>query len=284
MPELPEVETLRRDLSRRIIGAVIEGVSVGNRKMVSPAKSFSRLLKGQRITAVNRRGKLLILSLGNGKRLHVHLKMTGQLVYRKNSALVVGGHPISGMTSVPNRYTQLLFRFQNNAELYFNDQRQFGYAKVLSAAVSDEVVERYGPEPLAKNFTRARLVSQLSRRSRTSLKAALLDQSVVAGIGNIYADEICFRAGLRPERSVRSLSLGDQQRLWRSIRLILQRSVRLRGTMQNTYRQSDVRDGRYWPHVAVYGRGGKPCRICGATLKRSRVAGRGTVYCPVCQQ
>ncbi|MFA7286483.1 MAG: bifunctional DNA-formamidopyrimidine glycosylase/DNA-(apurinic or apyrimidinic site) lyase [Patescibacteria group bacterium] len=284
MPELPEVETLRCDLSRRIIGEVIESVSVGNRKMVSPAKSFSRLLKGQRITAVNRRGKLLILDVASGLRLHVHLKMTGQLVYRRGRVLVVGGHAILGATAVPNSYTQLLFRFRNKGELYFNDQRQFGYAKILTLAASDEVVQRFGPEPLAKNFTRARLTSQLARRSRTSLKAALLDQSVLAGVGNIYADEICFRAGLRPERQVQSLTQNDQQRLWRSIRAILQRSVRLRGTMRSTYRRDDARDGRYWPYIAVYGRGGKPCRNCGTPLERFRVAGRGTVCCPICQR
>jgi formamidopyrimidine-DNA glycosylase len=286
MPELPEVETIRRDLSRRLIGKRLVGFEVKRPKLIkSPRPLFRRQAIGARIVSVGRRAKVLILTLSTEHALLIHLKMTGQLVYRSASGkLAVGGHPIQDVSGVPNRYTYVTFRFTDGSALYFNDVRMFGYIRLVPVAELPVIFSHLGPEPLLRSFTPGALVERLARRSRTSIKAALLDQTVVAGIGNIYADESLFVARLRPRRRVASLKDLDIRRLYRAIHSVLSSAVAARGTSMASYVDGLGRQGSYWRKRKVYGRAGEKCRRCGTILERTVVAQRGTTYCPGCQR
>jgi formamidopyrimidine-DNA glycosylase len=210
--------------------------------------------------------------------------MTGQLVLRHRRQLIFGGHPIVGVTTVPNKYTHVEFRFTNGDVLYFNDLRQFGYIKLVSSAEAARVAAAYGMEPLAAGFTSRKFAELVATRPRAKVKAALLDQALIAGVGNIYADEACFRARVRPSRRVHTLLPAERRALWRALRDVLALSLKHRGTSFNTYVDSDGQTGGFWRYRQVYGRGGEPCRRCGGILKKTTVAGRGTVYCQRCQR
>lgn len=291
MPELPEVETIRRDL-QRLRGAVLDHVVVRLPKIVAPtAATFARVLKGATVTRIDRHAKLLAFHVRLQKayqRHHdavilVHLKMTGQLVLRDRRQLVFGGHPIVGATVVPNAYTHVEFHFDGGRTLYFNDLRQFGYVKLVTTSTAREAVAKLGVEPLTPAFSLQVFRDILKARQGRTLKAALLDQAGVAGIGNIYVDEACYRACVRPGRRVKSLSSTEQQLLWKAIRSVLALSVKHRGTSFNTYVDTDGKTGAFWRHRRVYGRKDEPCQRCKTQIRKTVVAGRGTHYCPHCQ-
>lgn len=289
MPELPEVETIRRDLARKLKGRCIRSVTVGPAKVTTPrGAAFQRLVAGAVVRGVRRRGKLLLfdlaLSRGVAAMMLVHLKMTGQLVLTHKQKLIFGGHAIVGVSRVPNKYTHVTFHFTNADTLYFNDLRRFGYVKLVKPEEAKRVESTYGVEPLARAFTLSAFELVLRRRSRTTIKAALLDQRGVAGIGNIYADEACFRAHVKPSRRVATLSAAEQRSLWQAIKSVLVLSIKYRGTSFNTYVDAAGKTGGFWSHRFVYGRGGEQCRRCGTVLKRIVVVGRGTVYCANCQK
>ncbi|MEX0649768.1 MAG: bifunctional DNA-formamidopyrimidine glycosylase/DNA-(apurinic or apyrimidinic site) lyase [Candidatus Andersenbacteria bacterium] len=287
MPELPEVETVRLGLMRRIIGKEITRVQVKKAKLIRgvSAPVFVRTLKGSRFGHIDRIGKLLILSLmGKDRYVLVHLKMTGQLIYQKNSTVIAGGHqwpPISG--GLPNAYSHIIIDFADGGRLFFNDLRQFGYMELASAKRRQEVLDTYGVDPLLGKFTYTAFRDALAKRSRT-LKAVLLDQSVIAGIGNIYADEICFHARIRPNRSVKSLSEKELKALFVATKHIMKRALEHGGTTFKDYRDSDGAKGNFTALLKVYGRGGAPCKRCRQQLiKKIQHAGRGTHFCLRCQ-
>lgn len=285
MPELPEVETIRRDLQAVLKGRRVVSLRVTRPKLLrNPRPVFTKVMVGSTISKVERRAKQLVLHLSSGFVLLIHLKMTGQLVWQaKAGKMLVGGHPVSGVTGVPNRYTYITLAFDNGSHLYFNDVRQFGYWRLVPISKLADVFSPLGPEPLAREFTRESLKAALARRSRTSIKAALLDQRVVAGIGNIYADESLFLARVSPAKRVGDLSARQVTDIWTSIRAVLKKAVAARGTSFSTYRDGLGRSGTYWDKRLVYGRAGEPCVRCGSLLRRSVVAGRGTVSCRHCQ-
>ena len=286
MPELPEVETVRRDLSQFVIGRKIVGVEVRLKKYVSPQPGkFTELLIGSTVRDIERRGKLLVIHLDNAYRIHIHLKMTGQLVLSHGQTLVAGGHPMVSVKDLPNKHTHLVIVFDNKDILYCNDQRQFGYARLHSVAESDEIVSaRYGIEPLSDQFTLKFFRAGLARRPKTTIKALLLDQKFVAGLGNIYVDESCFKAGVLPMRRVGTLNDQEMVSLHQAIRKIIALAVKHRGTTFNNYVSIDGRAGQFWKYCAVYGRAGTPCKQCGVELVKTTVAQRGTTYCPNCQK
>ncbi len=285
MPELPEVETIRRDLAELVTGKVFQGVRVQKPKMVhGDVLSLQRQLRRQKVQALHRRGKLLIWELSERNRfLLVHLKMTGQLILDNGTGLVAGGHSWPPIGEMPNKHTHLTFTFTDRTKLYFNDQRQFGYVQLVPSEVKEQIVARYGVEPLEADFTRVKLEEILKRR-KASVKSVLLNQQVIAGLGNIYADEACFRAGILPERPANLITADETARLWRSIREVLRQAIKYRGTTFNSYRDAKGRTGSFVKKLKVYGRGGEVCLKCGQTkLQRTRVGQRGTVYCPRCQ-
>lgn len=285
MPELPEVETIRRDLAGVLRGKCVKAFVARKPKLLrNSIVTFRRALLGAQIKQVKRRAKQLLFQLSSEYTLLVHLKMSGQLVWRSaQGKLRVGGHPISGVSTIPNQYTYITLWFTDRSVLYFNDVRQFGYWRVVKTSELKAVLGDYGPEPLGGLFTLDAFRKRLERRRRTSIKAALLDQTVVAGIGNIYADESLYAARIRPSRRVSELGAIELERLHRAIRSVLVRAVRARGTSMHYYRDVLGREGKYWQLRLVYGRAGGACRRCGARLVRSVVAQRGTTYCPSCQ-
>jgi formamidopyrimidine-DNA glycosylase len=282
MPELPEVETIRRDLEKKVVGSTIRRVEVLTSKLVSP-KNLAQKLRGFGVLGVSRRAKLLVFE-GKTHYLLFHLKMTGQLVLRHRKQIIFGGHPIAGLRELPNKYTRAIFYFKNGDTLYFNDLRKFGYIKLVSHQKAEKIFSQYGVEPLEKDFTRERFVEILKTSQSSRLKPLLLNQEKISGLGNIYVDEACFLSGVRPGRRVGTLSKIEKEKLWKSIRTILAKSIKYRGTSFNSYVDSDGQAGRFWRYLNVYGRRGEACKKCGRSMAYIKLAGRGTHFCPRCQK
>lgn len=291
MPELPEVETIRRGLARSIVGKRIERVIIRKPKMVrGSARGFSARLRGASFSDVQRHGKLLILPLDK-MHLLIHLKMTGQLIYRDKKHLLAGGHqwPPVEAGQLPNRYTHVQFNFSDGSTLYFNDLRQFGFLELVDQPTLDKRLAGMGVDPLLQRLTWEYFHEAVSGRS-TSIKAILLNQQLIAGIGNIYADEICFAARVRPQRRGGSLTKREERAIWRAIMRVLQRALKHGGTTFRNYRDSDGGQGNFTRLLKVYGRSGRRCKrpTCQqaslqGVIKKIVVAGRGTHYCPICQ-
>jgi formamidopyrimidine-DNA glycosylase len=275
MPELPEVETLRRGLERHLPGRILGKTQVFVPKMlkgtISDSDVFSQSLQNVRVESVGRRGKHLIITLDSGYYLLFHMNMRGQLRITPADAPV-------------EKYLAAVFPLDNGAELRFHDIWRWGEMRLVSPK---ELAEHpsligMGPEPLSALWTPAQLAAGLAKRPKTAIKAALLDQSVVAGVGNIYADESLFRAGVQPLRPSGSLTTLETARLHQEIIAVLSEAVQGGGTTSDNYVDTEGQIGQYVPRV--YDRGGKPCVSCGAVLARIRVTGRGTVYCASCQK
>lgn len=286
MPELPEVETIRRDLSKLILGKKIIKVILHKPKIVkSPARQFIKILTGNKIKKLNRRGKLLIAELAKGGWVLIHLKMTGQLIYRRGKVLVAGGHPepLPGFT-LPNKYSHIVIRFSDGAELFFNDMRQFGYMKLVDKKGLDKALAGFGIEPLTPSFTLEAFAGSLKGK-QAPVKAVLLNQKQIAGIGNIYADEACFVAGILPSRRVHRLTTAEIAKLYKACHAIIKKAVYMRGTTFRDYRDAAGGEGNFVKYLKVYGRGGEMCLRCRVSvLKKEMVAGRGTAYCLKCQK
>ncbi len=285
MPELPEVETLRRDLAARILNKKITKTTVRLPKMVrGSTEQLQETLQGNHILAINRVGKLLQLSLHESPLiLLIHLKMTGQLLYNDQQTLIAGGHPFPAFTEpLPNKWTHIELSFADQSHLYFNDLRQFGYWQLVSREEQTAINERYGIEPLTPGFTWQAFSDRMSTK-RGVLKAVLLDQNFISGLGNIYADEVCFASGVLPTRRVESLTQEELQKIFFHCTHILQKAVENRGTSFRDYRDSQGKEGGYAKFLAVYGRAKEPCLICGTPIEKIKLAGRGTHFCPVCQ-
>jgi formamidopyrimidine-DNA glycosylase len=276
VPELPEVETIRRDLEARIVGRRIVAVRIPP----DPGKPVP-VLKGideatfregvvcARIEALERRGKYLSLRLNTGSFMVVHLRMTGSLLHRTADA-------------EPDRHLRAVFELDDGTELRFTDLRKFGGIWLLDD-VSEAVATVLGPEPLSDDFSVAVLTAALKGRS-TPVKSVLLDQSRIAGIGNIYADEACHVAGVDPRRLAKSVRKAQVERLHGAIRDVLRTGVESRGASFRDYQDVEGKDGSMQMHVKVFRRTGKPCYECGATIQRVKIGGRSTHYCPKCQR
>jgi len=285
MPELPEVETIRQDLRRKILNKKIIGVETTVKARLNKSRAvFARFLVGKRFVDIDRIGKLLIFVLsGKEKYLLVHLKMTGQLIYRHGAQIVIGGHEGSKPVKLPNNYTRATFVFADKSVLYFNDLRRFGYLHLVDEKELLKIKSKYGIEPLTKRFTLKNFLSRLQNK-KISIKSALLDQSLFAGIGNIYADESCFLAGIRPMTKVYKLTSVRTRGLYESIAKVIRKSIDKRGTTFNNYVDSDGRIGGFKKHLNVYGRAGERCRRCKTIIKKIKLNGRGTHFCPSCQK
>lgn len=287
MPELPEVETIRRGLSDEIRGKKIARFEVLDRKVIA-GKEIKQLV-GEKITGIARRGKLLIFNLSSpDKFLLIHLKMTGQLLFRlKNLPL---GDPPQG-----DKHTRAIFYFSRHkvgiptrasgedSRLFFNDLRRFGYIKIVDKKELEKIIAEYGPEPLGKDFT-LKYLSGILKKTGQSVKAALLDQKKIAGIGNIYADEACFCARVKPSRRASSLTRAEVVKLYGCIKKILALAIKYRGTTFSDYCDVAGAKGNFTKFLKVYDRAGEKCSRCGATLVKKKIAGRGSVFCPVCQK
>lgn len=281
MPELPEVETIKRDLARVLPGKVIKNVEVRLGKF-----SHCRKVVRKKILRVWRRAKILGMDLTGGLSLLFHFKMTGQLVFKPDHGrIIMGGHPIEGVgAELPNKFTHVIFHFQDGGALFFNDVRKFGWVKLFSTSEIRNQLSALGPEPLSREFIFEVFQEILRRRPKAQIKQVIMDQTLLVGVGNIYADEALFLARIKPTRRVKTLKESEQKKLWQAIRKVLQLSIKYRGTSFSNYLDGHGRKGTYWEMRKVYGRAGEPCKKCHEILKRTVVGGRGTVYCGRCQR
>lgn len=271
MPELPEVETVRRQLDAKIHGRKITGVRILRSGREAPlGNRFTRALRGSRIKHVARRAKLLVFELTDGRAMISHLKMTGRFVF-------------VSPTFTPDKHDRIIFQFQGLRDwLVWGDIRQFGFVRVVSAAALQKILAAYGPEPL--ETPAAVLADRLRTPKGRSLKAALLNQQVIAGVGNIYADEACHRAHLRPTRRLGTLAASDRLCVVQAVQHVLTESLAQQGTSANDYVDTQGERGGFLELLRVYGREGRPCKNCRQPVKKIVLAQRGTHYCPACQR
>lgn len=288
MPELPEVETVRRGLETLIIGKTITEVTHDTPKSFpNTTEDVENFLIHSQVTDLRRRAKVLLIDLSSNYTLVVHLKMTGQMVFVASDVRFGAGHPNESLIqSLPDRSTRVIFSFDDGSHLYFNDQRKFGWVRLIPTVEVPiiDFMKTVGPEPLESDFTWQVLKDRLKNRSRTSIKAALLDQKVLAGIGNIYADEALWGARIHPASLVGTLKDKDYKTLHCEIQYVLRLSIEKGGSTDKNYVNAEGKKGSYISFARVFRREHQPCPRCGTLVEKIRVAGRGTHICPVCQK
>lgn len=304
MPELPEVQTIVSELDKKIKGKAIKDAKVFKFKSVRPMnKKFVQLVKGRKVLGVVRHAKMIIIELSGKKYLLIHLKMTGQLVFQsKTGQGVSGGHPIplpakikaiaayplSGGNvknyGLPSKFTRVMFDLSGGSKLYFNDIRRFGWIKFVDEKLYREETAKYGLEPLSDDFTLENFTRAIKRYPNRKVKQVLMDQTLIAGIGNIYADEADFAAGIMPTRPAGKLTAQEISALYKAIPRILKLAVKMKGTSADTYVTTSGEEGQMMKYLKVYGRPGEKCRGCSGTIHKMKIGGRGTHYCPSCQK
>ena len=323
MPELPEVETIRKGLSKLLPSQVIKNTwHDWPKSFPNPPADVARFMIGSSVTAVRRRAKVLIIDLSTDYSLVIHLKMTGQLVFvgkpeKKNSEFRIenrevktnsqpclpagrfpipnspplgrlgGGHPNESLVAnLPDRSTRILLDFTDGSKLFFNDQRKFGWMRLLPTNQIPEInfMKTVGPEPLESDFTADVFIDRLQRRKNSAIKAVLLDQTILAGVGNIYADESLYMAKIHPDSPVSNISKIKLVTLHKSIVDVLKLSIEKGGSTDRNYVNAEGKKGSYIEFAQVFRKEGTPCPRCGTEIIKIRSAGRGTHLCPNCQK
>ncbi|OFV89083.1 MAG: DNA-formamidopyrimidine glycosylase [Acidobacteria bacterium RBG_16_68_9] len=270
MPELPEVETIRRSLLAKLTGATIRSVTVRERRLRRPiARDFESRLRGRRVLNIRRRGKYLLFDLDGDDRLLAHLGMSGRLEMRSGNA-------------PEELHDHVRLNLDRGRTLVFNDPRRFGLMRVGQPTELDEI-HHVGPDPLAAEWSADRL-RPLVRGRRRPIKNLLMDQTLLGGIGNIYANEMLYRAGIRPTRRARTLRRRELDALAGAMRRVLTDAVRLGGSSISDFRDGDGRPGYFQLQLAVYDRAGDPCPRCRTPIRRVVLAGRSSFYCRRCQR
>lgn len=288
MPELPEVETIKRGLTRLVQNKLVTAVDFDSPKSFPNSRAdIGDFLIASQVEGVRRRAKVLIIDLSSGYSIVTHLKMTGQLVYDGPEEHFGAGHPTASLVShLPDRSTRVTIKFNDRSRLYFNDQRKFGWMRLIPTAQIEELpfFKKLGPEPLEDEFSWEELKMRLKRRAGTTIKPALMDQSVVAGIGNIYADESLWGAQIHPATPVSRLSDKNIQEIFVSLQKILNLSIARGGSTDRNYVDAEGQRGRYLDFARVFRREGQPCPRCHHPIVKIKLAGRGTHFCPHCQR
>lgn len=266
MPELPEVETIKRELERAVLGKKISEVIVHNPYVIRQPKQaeFVQGLKNAVLKNIIRKGKLLIIELSNGKALAVHFKMTGQFIYPGNA-----------------KASRVSFKFSDGNTLDFNDRRMMGELRLLDDWRSLKFVNELGPEPF--EITEEKFKQMLAAK-KTKIKPLLMDQTFISGVGNLYAAEALFRARINPTRPASSLSEKEKASLFKETKDTLSEAIHYKGSSVDQYVQLTGAPGDYAKHHKAYGREGKPCVVCKTPIKRIALGGRGTYFCPKCQK
>lgn len=289
MPELPEVETIRSDLAKKIVGRKITDfllLSPKTLKNIDEA-DFKKLIIGSQIRKVKRRAKIIILDLNNDNNLIFHMKMTGHLLLEPSRFKVKK----DGTWSIKekelkdpfNQYIRAIFWLDNDIIMAFSDLRKFGYIKLIKDELIEDLLGDYGPEPFSKGFNH-KYLKDLSSKRKISIKKLLMDQSLIAGIGNIYADEILFASKIHPEKAANKITDKEIGLIIENTKIILTKAIKMRGTSSSDYRDTSGKKGNYEKELLVYRRSNQPCRICQSKIERIVVGGRGTHFCPNCQK
>jgi formamidopyrimidine-DNA glycosylase len=275
VPELPEVETVRRRLEPVLVGRRFDHVEISDPRLTRPLDPLevAAELTGERVQAVDRRGKYLIVRFDSGRALLIHLRMTGSLL-----------HAAPGSTPEADPHRRAVVRLEDGSDVIYRDVRRFGTWLLAEPDELEPYLDaRLGREPLAQAFTTKRLAETLHGR-RGPVKAVILDQRRLAGVGNIYADEALWRARIHPQRPAGELDDAELRALHRGIRAALNAGIARQGATLRDYRTPDGGSGRMQHEFKVYGREGEPCERCGHPIEKIRAAGRGTWFCPSCQQ
>lgn len=287
MPELPEVETIKRGLDNIIVKQKIQKITVFNPK--SFVDQAGQNMVGLQVIGVRRRAKLLIIDLEKDLSLAIHLKMTGQVIFRSKSteeAGFAGGHPTKSMEQeLPDKSTRVEIDFENG-KLFFNDQRKFGWMQLMKTSEIDSIpfLKKAGPDFNEPGLKFEVFKQRIKRHPKMKIKAALLDQEIAAGLGNIYADEALAVAHSHPARLVSSLNEKEMRAIFEAARQVLTKGIELNGSSWRNYRDASGERGSYLDQAYAYGRAGQPCLFCGTPLEKTKIAGRGTVFCPNCQK
>jgi formamidopyrimidine-DNA glycosylase len=287
MPELPEVETIRIGLQRLLPGRQVQDVRSDNPKSFPNAPAdVEQFLKGARVEQVKRRAKVLLIELSSKYSLVVHLKMTGQLVFVGRERFGAGHPNASLVGELPDKSTRVTLGFSDDSQLFFNDQRKFGWMRLLPTAEVPNIdfMKKLGPEPLEADFTHQAFTARLRRRNNSGIKAVLLDQTVLAGVGNIYADESLWAAKVHPQTKVTALADSRLAVLHRELIAVLRLSIAKGGSSDRNYVNSEGQKGSYLSFAKVFRKEGQPCPRCGHVIIKIRAAGRGTHLCPHCQR
>jgi formamidopyrimidine-DNA glycosylase len=282
MPELPEVETIRIGLQRYLVGHTIQAITINLQKQIS---GDTQAIIGSKIIAVKRFGKGLVIELNNGYSITAHVKMTGQLLYKAPhlSKQVIAGNAKVEIASLPDKYTHVIFHFDHDASLFYRDVRQFGWIKIVRSdlVASQPYFKKLGPEPL-RDLTFKQFKNILTKR-KTPIKQLIMDQSVIAGVGNIYANDALFVSRIHPQRPANSLLEEEQKGLFAAIEQVLKKGIEVGGASEWSYVDALGKSGRYQEYFQVYRKQGQPCPRCGTKIEEIRLGGRGTFFCPHCQ-
>ncbi len=271
MPELPEVETIRRQLERALKGKKIGRVLVSLPKIVKLSLGkFKKTVEGAEIEGVERRAKLLLIKLSEGNFLVIHLKLSGQLIFNGE----IGKH------------SHLVYYFTDGSHLVHNDLRKFGFVKLISEKDLEKFFDKmdFGPEPLNKSFSYELFRGQIKKRKKSVIKTLLMDQKFIAGIGNIYACEILFSARVLPDRKVGTLKPVEVKSIYEAIKNVLSLALKKKGSSDRDYLDAYGRKGGYMPIAKVYQREGEDCLICGTKIRRVKMGSRSSYFCPRCQR
>ena len=281
MPELPEVETIKRGLSKFILKKKLVKVEVLCEKSFVGDKA---VVAGKKVMELRRFGKALVIDFEGEKSVMIHLRMTGQLIWQGKERYAAGHPSENFVAELPNKQTRVVFEFEDG-KLFFNDQRKFGFCKVMdsSEVEKDEFIKKLAKEPWAMNAEE--LAEQFKRHKNSVVKAVLLDQSIICRLGNIYADETLFFAGVHPERRAGTISEAEVKKILEGAKKVMQESIDSGGSTMATYVKADGTRGDYLEKFAqVFRKEGTPCPKCGTMIRKIRVAGRGTHICPECQK
>jgi formamidopyrimidine-DNA glycosylase len=287
MPELPEVETVRTGLSDLIVGQAISSVSWDwPKSFPNSQQDVEAFMYGATITAVRRRAKVLLIDLDTNYTLVIHLKMTGQMVYIGDGERFGAGHPNDSLINdLPDKSTRVSVVLSEGS-LYFNDQRKFGWMRLIPTpeVMLLDFFKKVGPEPLSSDFTAHDFIDRIMRRKNSVIKAALLDQTVIAGVGNIYADESLWGAAIHPSSRVGAVPHERLIVLFNELQYVLRLAIEKGGSSDRNYINAEGKRGSYLQFARVFRREKLPCPRCGETIIKLRVAGRGTHICPKEQQ
>ncbi|EKD52938.1 MAG: hypothetical protein ACD_61C00191G0004 [uncultured bacterium] len=282
MPELPEVETIGRQLNKALKGREIAEVKVLREKSFS---GDSNKLKGWKVESVKRKSKVLEVHFDNKEEIViVHLKMTGQLIFVDGKKRILGGHPSPDwVNELPSKHTRVIWIFKDGSKLFFNDMRVFGWMRIVSGEEYDKEKRKMVPDVVDKSFTTDHLFNIL-KKTKKALKLVLLDQDKIGGLGNIYVNDALFLARMRPDKKADSLSGREAEKLHKSIVEVINLGIKYGGASASNYVQVSGLGGTYQDHFLVYKREGQKCLRCGGVIKKIKLGGRGTYFCPGCQK
>lgn len=277
MPELPEIQTIVNQLQRKIVGKKIKAIEIKLLKIIkgSTLKNFMKIVQRSKIESISRRAKILIINLSNNYSLLIHLKLSGQIIYQSKT-----------FNLKVQKHTHIIYCFNDGSFLLHNDTRQFGWVKLIKTLELKKYFqqEKFGPEPLEKNFTLEEFKKQLARRRGGKIKPLLMDQKFVAGIGNIYAQEACFCAKILPTRFVKTLKEKEIKDLFFCLIKILKKAIDCHGSSVDDYLDAYGKKGSFVCYLKVYDRLDKKCFRCSGIIKKNILASRGTYFCPRCQK